>query len=74
MSLPFVILIFYVFMYAQFGAYIYRLHKIFEGIEEIEKEIDPQQCENTQTKKSTAPRYMNDRYTYYLQCNLRPHR
>ena len=40
-SFTFVILIFYMFIYAQFGAYIYRLKNILiqiEGIDEIDSQ------------------------------------
>ena len=70
MSFPFVTMIFYSFVYARFGAYIYRLNKILEDI----NEIDPQLNLNQQTEKITASRHMKDRYKYNLQGNLRPHR
>ena len=69
-SFPCVILMFYLFMYVQFGAYVYRLNKMFEVIEEIQ----PQHGMNNQTKKSTDFRYMKGIYKHYLQCNLKPHK
>ena len=57
MVFPFVILIFYLFMYAQFGSYIYRLNKILIQIEGI-NEIDSPSHSNQQTPKIISARYM----------------